>query len=137
MLTTHEDCLVYLEKIRWNGNPICPYCESSNSTAILKERRYHCNTCFNSYSVTVGTLFHKTHVDLQKWFLAIPLVLNAPICISTRKLAKMIGVNKNTACYIISRIRKAVQEEPELINKLIRINQPDAPQLGYSSKSKT
>jgi transposase-like protein len=94
MLQTHEDCLTYLEKIRWGGTPKCPYCKSTNSTAIEKEGRYHCNTCFNSYSVTVGTLFHKTYVDLPKWFLAISILFNSQESISGRQLAKKIGVNK-------------------------------------------
>lgn len=122
MTHKHEDCLALLEEIRWGGVPRCPYCESTNSTAIKKERRYHCNTCFNSYSATVGTLFHKTHVDLQKWFLAIHLVLNSQKSISERQLAKKIEVNRNTGSYMITRIRKAVIEEYELIQKILEVN---------------
>ena len=122
MKKNYADCLTLLEQIRWNGIPQCPYCQSTNSTAIKKERRYHCNTCFNSYSVTVDTLFHKTRVDLRKWFLAIHLFLASSGDISVRKLAKEIGVNKNTASYMLSRIRKAVLEEEELIQKLIVLN---------------
>lgn len=122
MTHKHEDCLALLEEIRWGGIPQCPYCESTNSTAIKKERRYHCNSCFNSYSVTVGTLFHKTRIDLQKWFLAIHLVLNTQKSISERQLAKTIGVNRNTGSYMITRIRKAVIEEYELIQQIIEIN---------------
>ena len=119
MTHTHEDCLTYLEKIRWGGTPKCPYCSSSNCTAIKQERRYHCNNCFNSYSVTVGTLFHKSHVDLPKWFLAIELVVNSPTSITVRKLAFQLDVNKNTACYLIARIRTAITEEPELIHNIM------------------
>lgn len=122
MTHKHEDCLALLEEIRWGGIPQCPYCESTNSTAIKKDRRYHCNSCFNSYSVTVGTLFHKTRIDLQKWFLAIHLVLNTQKSISERQLAKTIGVNRNTGSYMITRIRKAVIEEYELIQQIIEIN---------------
>jgi transposase-like protein len=118
MAQTRKDYLVYLEQIRWEGKPKCPYCKSINSTAIEKETRYHCNTCFNSYSVTVGTLFHKTYVDLQKWFLAISLIFNSRDSFSARQLAKKIGVNKNTAYSMIARIRKAMAEEPELLHKI-------------------
>lgn len=122
MTHKHEDCLALLEEIRWGGVPRCPYCESTNSTAIPKERRYHCNTCFTSYSATVGTLFHKTRVDLQTWFLAIHLVLNLHGGISVRQLAKEIGVNKNTACYMLKRIRKARAEEAELLETLLDLD---------------
>lgn len=121
MKRTHEDCLALLEEIRWGGTPQCPYCQSTNSTAITKERRYHCNACFNSYSVTVSTLFHKTRVDLQKWFLAIQLVLNSQEGISGRQLAKKIGVNKNTGAYMIARIHKAMIDEKELLQALEEI----------------
>lgn len=111
--------LKLLEKIRWGGIPICPYCGSTNSTNIKKENRYHCNHCFNSYSVTVNTLFHKTHVDLSKWFTAINLVLKSQKNITVIELAAKIKVNKNTASYMITRICKAMSEEPELLHKLL------------------
>jgi transposase-like protein len=119
MLQSHEECLACLEQVRWGGTPKCPYCESTNSTPIKKEHRYHCNTCFNSYSVTVGTLFHKTHLELSKWFAAIALVLKSSKSITVLQLAAEINVNKNTASYMIVRIRRAMSEEAELLHKLV------------------
>jgi transposase-like protein len=119
MTLNHENCLTLLEQIRWNGKPKCPYCGSTNATVYKHERRYHCNECFTSFSVTVGTMFHKTHVELQKWFIAIHLVLNSPGGISVRQLAKEVGVNKNTACYMIERIRDAMMENPDFLDRLI------------------
>ncbi|MHC5917886.1 MAG: transposase [Nostoc sp.] len=120
MSRNQEYYLNLVEQIRWGGKPRCPYCDSVNATAYKSERRYHCNECFTSYSVTVGTLFHKTHVELQTWFLAINLVLNSQEGISARQLAKKTGVNKNTACYIVERIRKATKEDQELIRMIIK-----------------
>lgn len=115
---THADCLILLEQIRWGGVPTCPYCNSTNATAYKQERRYHCNNCFTSYSVTVGTLFHKTHVDLQKWFLAIQ-ILEENKAISIRQLAERVRVNKNTSSYMIMRIKKAWSNEQALLKKLL------------------
>ncbi|MEH2320539.1 IS1595 family transposase [Nostoc sp.] len=124
MSRNHKECLALLEQIRWGGQPKCPYCESTNATAYKNERRYHCNECFTSYSVTVGTLFHKTHVELQKWFVAIHLVLNSPGGISVRQLAKEIGVNRNTAAYMIERIRKTTIQEQQILHKITEIDRP-------------
>ena len=74
---TQKDCIEHLEMVRWNSTPICPYCNSKKQTPLKNENRYHCNTCNTSFSVTVGTIFHKTKIDLQKWFLALSLILNA------------------------------------------------------------
>jgi transposase-like protein len=61
-------------------------------------------------------------VDLQKWFQAIHLVVNDPSNIGVRQLARMIGVNKNTASNMRNKILKAIQEESELLQKLIDAN---------------
>jgi transposase-like protein len=122
MTHKHEDCLALLEEIRWGGIPQCPYCQSTNSRKLKNEHRYQCNACFTSYSLTVGTLFHKTHVDLEKWFLAIRLVLNPSPGISIRQLAKEIKVQKNTAASMIFRIRKAMTKELDLLQKIVDVD---------------
>ncbi|MBH8552687.1 transposase [Nostocaceae cyanobacterium CENA357] len=125
MSKTQEECLEILEQIRWGGQPRCPYCDSTNASPFKRERRYHCNTCFTSYSVTVGTLFHRTHVEMPKWFRVIQLFISQPNRFSVRQLASEICVNKNTASYMLSRLRKAVDEEPELLEQLYKaIDEP-------------
>jgi transposase-like protein len=107
---TQNDCIAYLEQVRWNNKPRCPYCKSINHTALPKEHRYHCNNCKTSFSVTVKTIFHKTHMPLQKWFLAVTLILNAKKGVSARQLARHIHVNRNTAWRISMQIRDAMYE---------------------------
>lgn len=118
-MKTQKQYLELLEKIRWGGLPKCPYCDSTNFTSIKKENRYHCNSCLNSYSVTVKTLFHKSHVDLYKWFVAINLVLKSQKNITVLELADKIKVNKNTASYMITRLCKAMSEDSELLQRLL------------------
>jgi len=129
------DCLKHLEKVRWNGKPICPYgeCKSLRVTPLKKENRYHCNACNTSFSVTVGTIFHKTHIDLQKWFLAIALILNAQKGMSARQLMRDIEVNKNTAWYMAMRIRRAMIEQGELLQNLVEC---DETYIGCKNKNK-
>lgn len=119
---THEECLAYLEQVRWNGIPKCPYCGSVRASAYKSERRYHCNDCFNSYSVMVGTLFHKTHVDLQIWFRAIQIILIGSEKTSIRKLAKELKIRKKTASYMRSRIDRAIQDDFHLMQQLSQVD---------------
>ncbi len=120
---TQADCLSYLEQVRWGGKPTCPYCGSKRATALKRQHRYHCNACNTSYSVTVGTIFHKTRVDLQKWFLAIVLILNTKKGISGRQLARDIEVNKDTAWYMAMRIRRAMIEQRELLQRIFEMDE--------------
>jgi transposase-like protein len=121
MPRTQEESIALLEKIRWNGQPRCPYCGSIKATVYKTNHRYHCNSCFTAYSVTVGTLFHKTHVDLDKWFRAIKLIVKKSPNISSRDLAKEIGVNKNTANIMISKVSKAMIDELDLLEQILQL----------------
>jgi transposase-like protein len=122
---TEAECIAFLEEIRWHGTPICPYCKSTHVTSLPKEQRHHCNNCNTSFSVTVGTIFHGRHAPLQKWFLAISLILNAPKGMSAQQLASDLGVNRNTAWSMAMRIRNAMIEpdQHESLNSLIEMDE--------------
>lgn len=112
-----DSCITYLEGIHWRGRPRCPYCGSYQSTPAPAERRYHCNRCNRSFSVTVGTVFHKARVELQKWFMAIYLLGRRP-SISGRELAKELDVDKNTAWNMASKIRGGMNSDPDLFRDI-------------------
>lgn len=108
---TQEKCISHLENVRWPEGPQCPYCQSKAYSTKKKELRYRCKSCSNSYSVLVGTIFHASKLPLPKWFAAIALIKDAKKGISSLQLARHLKVNKNTAWYLQSRIRQAMQEE--------------------------
>jgi len=120
---TQDACLSHLENVRWKNKPVCPYCKSTRVSSMKQGRRHHCNNCNTSFSVTVGTIFHKTKVDFQKWFVAISLVLNAKKGISARQLARDIQVNKDTAWFMAMRIRRAMNEYGELLQGIVEVDE--------------
>jgi transposase-like protein len=120
---TQDSCIAHLEKARWNGTPKCPYCDSDNTHP--NDGRHYCYNCKTSFSVTVGTIFHHTHLPLQKWFLAISLILNAKKGISALQLSRDLEVNKNTAWRISMQIRKAMSQmvDRELLTGIIEMDE--------------
>ena len=116
---TKEDCIRYIEKIRWSNKPVCPHCGSHRISSMKREFRYHCNACNVSFSVTVKTLFHNTRIPLQKWFAAIEIFIQNEKIISVRKLAQALDINKDTAWTMISRIKTAGAEYGDLFTRLI------------------
>ncbi len=108
---TKESCVAYLEAVRWKDGVSCPYCGSLNTAP--HRHRHRCYDCKSSFSVTVGTIFHHTHMPLQKWFLAITLVLNAKKGLSALQLSRDLEVNKNTAWRISMQIRKAMSQRTQ------------------------
>jgi transposase-like protein len=89
---------------------MCPYCKSDRTSTMPKERRHRCNNCNTAFSVTVGTVFHRTHLPLRKWFAAVSLILDAREQITVRRLAEVLSINKNTAWQLNRRIGIAMLE---------------------------
>ncbi|MGD0025656.1 MAG: IS1595 family transposase [Xanthobacteraceae bacterium] len=125
LFPTESDCIRHLEKVRWKGKPCCPYCGSDRTTAAPEEQRHHCNNCNTTFSVTVGTIFHHTHLPLQKWLLAVSIVLNAKKGLSARQLARDLDVNRNTGWRMGMQIRKAMaeREQRELLTGVVEMDE--------------
>ena len=106
-----EACIEHLETVRWRGEPSCPHC-GSVAVARKAERhrigRWNCRGCKSSFNVLSGTIFEKTKVELQKWFLAVGLVVHAKKSLSSHQLARDLDLNQKTAWYMQQRIRAAM-----------------------------
>jgi transposase-like protein len=118
-----EACIAYLEQARWNGKPVCPYCNSENTNHLPNQLRHHCNGCRKSFSATVGTIFHDTRLPLQKWFLAIDLILNAKKGLSSCQLARDLDVRQATAWSMGHRIRKAMKQDTGLLSGIVEMDE--------------
>jgi hypothetical protein len=72
---------------------------------------FECGKCGLHFSPTAGTLFHDSHLPLQKWFAAIALMCEAKKGISANQMKRHLGVTYKTAWFLCHRIRKAMSEE--------------------------
>jgi len=120
---TQKSCIKYLEKLRWGKTPVCVYCGSSNTNLLKKEDRHHCNGCRKSFNVTVGTIFHGTHVPLQKWFLLISLMQNAKKGLSSLQASRDIEISQTTTWSMMHRIRKAMGSDNSLLSGIIEMDE--------------
>lgn len=119
-----ELCIKYLENARWGDTPKCVYCGSENIHKMPNELRHHCNGCRKSFSVTVGTIFHNSHVELQKWFILIALMMNAKKGLSACQAARDIGLRRPTVWSMMHRIRKAMgTDEAKLLSGIVEMDE--------------
>ena len=107
----HEACIKHLEAIKWDNKPVCPYCGSITNYPKTKELRHFCRDCLSSFSVTSGTIFHHSHVDLQKWFIVMALMMNAKKGLSACQVARDIGLRRATVWEMMHKIRNAMSTE--------------------------
>src|SRR5688572_1130708 len=107
----------HLEKLLWPEGPFCPHCGNADPTRIRKLAGkstrpgvYKCNECRKPFSVTVGTVFERSHVPLNKWILAVHLMGASKKGMSAHQMHRMLGVQYKTAWFMEHRIREAMTE---------------------------
>jgi transposase-like protein len=138
-----EACQTYLEKMRWPNGVCCLKCgitgkdeqgreciskfitNETERTRYSKRKKkvvtvkvpsrslYQCKECGYQFAATTGTVFHDSHLPLEKWFMAAALILNAKKGVSALQVGRDLGIseeNYKTVWYLCHRIREAMQE---------------------------
>jgi transposase-like protein len=130
---TDDDCLAYMESMRWPDGIRCPVCGCDRISKITRKagtvtrgktagearknrrtRIYQCleETCKQQFSATAGTIFNDSHLPLTKWFMALALIVDAKKGMSAKQLQQHLGIGSyRTAWYMAHRIRKAMVNE--------------------------
>jgi transposase-like protein len=131
---TQEQAVEHLEKVRWGGQPHCPYCGSvsvgPHASGDRNVARWQCHDCHRAFAVTVGTLFHGTHLPLRSWFLVLALMLNAKKSASAYQIARDLGMRRPTVWSMMHRIRAAMAADPEQDRLLHGIVEADETYVG-------
>ncbi|HXY23363.1 MAG TPA: IS1595 family transposase [Candidatus Acidoferrum sp.] len=140
---TKEACLEYLEQMRWPNGVCCLKCgitgqddkgreviskfttnETTRERFSKKKQKmvtvkvparslYQCKECGYQFSATTGTIFHDSHLPLEKWFMAVALIMNAKKGISALQVGRDLGIDQadyKTVWYLCHRIREAMCE---------------------------
>jgi transposase-like protein len=110
-----EDARKFLESVRWPEGPVCPHCgEVGAAYATKKPGLYRCASaeCRKDFTVTVGTLFERSHVLLHKWLLATHLLMSSKKGMSAHQLHRTLAVTYKTAWFMAHRIRAALSPIP-------------------------
>lgn len=131
---TEDQAVEYLEDVRWHGKPVCPYCKGErigrHASADREGQRWQCRECKRAFAVTVGTLFHGTHMELRQWFLVLALMLNAKKSASAYQIARDLGIRRPTVWSMMQRIRTAMAADPDQERLLHGIVEADETYVG-------
>jgi transposase-like protein len=105
----------HLEATRWPHGPVCPHCGVVNEATYIgngaaRDGCYQCNACREQFTVTVGTVFERSKVPLNKWLLASFLMSSSKKGISAHQIGRSLGVTYKTAWFICHRLREAMNE---------------------------
>ncbi|MDB5109952.1 MAG: hypothetical protein JWR67_1066 [Mucilaginibacter sp.] len=98
-----QTCITHLEQLRWNGNVVSPFDETSK--VYVTARGYKCKNTGKYFNVRTATLFDNTKIELQSWFIAIYLITGHKKGISSLQLGRDLNVTQKTAWFMLQRIR--------------------------------
>jgi transposase-like protein len=123
---TESDAYLYLENLRWHGEPRCPKCAStyvhyiaptnglSRTTAggSQSERRvWKCVPCRKQFSVLTGTMMHATKIPVRIWVMVIFEMCSSKNGVAAREIERKYGLCPRTAWHMLHSIREAMNHD--------------------------
>jgi transposase-like protein len=140
----HDDeaARIHLEAQRWPDGAYCPHCGECEQVTLLqgkstKPGTYICKACRTKFTVTVGTIFERSHIGLAKWMLAFRLMASAKKGVSAHQLHRTLGVTYKTAWFMAHRIREAMRlDAPEPMGGHGKVIEADETYIGGKETNK-
>lgn len=118
IFTDADKAREHLEAQRWPNGVVCAQCGNADPEKIhsLKGKAhrpgvYQCAECRGQFTVTVGTVFERSKIPLNKWLLAVHLMTSSKKGISAHQIHRMLGVTYKTAWFMCHRIREAMRDD--------------------------
>lgn len=115
---SEDEAREYLERVLWPNGPVCPHCGSVDNAAKLEGKAhrpglYKCRGCRKQFTVTVNTIFHRSHIPLRTWIMAFAILCSAKKGVSALQLQRQLGLGSyQSAWHMAHRIRHAMAKEP-------------------------
>jgi transposase-like protein len=101
------NCREYLVARRWPKGVACPRCGSANVLFLEKYNRWHCREKHNApqFTLKTGTVMEDSPIGLDKWLMAMWMVVNCKNGVSSYEIHRALGVTQKTAWFLDHRIR--------------------------------
>jgi transposase-like protein len=111
---TEDQARCYLEGVLWPNGAVCPHCGSQDAVRLAgKSTRpglLKCRACRKQFTVTVGTIFHDSHISIRQWLIAFHLMCSSKKGVSAKQLQRNLGLKSyQSAWHLAHRIRLAMK----------------------------
>ncbi len=105
-----DNCREYLMARRWADGVTCPRCGSQKVLFQPKYTRWQCGSKHDlrQFTAKTGTIFEDSPLGLNKWLMAMWMVVNCKNGVSSYEIAKAVGVTQKSAWFMDHRIREAL-----------------------------
>ena len=98
----------FATKLRWPNGIECPRCNSKEHSYISTRRIWFCKGCKRQFTVKVASIFEDSPLGMDKWMLAVWLIVTCKNGISSYEIASHLGITQKSAWHLMHRVRKAM-----------------------------
>jgi transposase-like protein len=102
-------CIDTIAALRWPKGPVCPKCAKTEHYYLATQKRWKCKSCKKQFSVKLGTIFEDSPISLDKWLMALWMVVNCKNGISSYEVGHDLGITQKSAWFVLHRLRLALQ----------------------------
>ena len=109
----YERCRQFMMAIRWPMEEVrCPQCDSDHVVYLEKARVWKCYSKHPKakFSLKTGTIFEDSPLGVDKWLVALWLIVNCKNGISSCEVARDLGITQKSAWFMLHRLRLALQK---------------------------
>jgi transposase-like protein len=106
-------CVDFVAQMRWPEGVTCPHCDGKKVSYLSTRRIWKCmnKDCHKQFSVKTGSIFEDSPIALDKWLMAVWLVVNCKNGISSYEIARDLKVTQKSAWFMLHRIRLALRNQ--------------------------
>jgi transposase-like protein len=132
----------WLEARIWANGRFCPHCGTVGESTLMQGKThrpglYQCNACREPFTVTVGTLYERSHIALNKWLAATHLMMASKKGMSALQMSRMLDISYKSTWFMCHRIRESLREQnPGLLGGPGKAVEADETYIGGKEKNK-
>ena len=123
---TEELCRDAVFSWRWPNGFECPACGGAAHCELENRALWQCNACRTQTSLTAGTIFASTKLDLTVWLRAMFHMTQTKQGISALELSRRLDVSYNTAWAMHHKIKQVMLEREQIKPLDGRVEMDDA-----------
>jgi transposase-like protein len=105
-------CVDFVASMRWPDGVTCPHCNGKRVSYLSSRRIWKCMTkeCHQQFSVKTQSVFEDSPIPLDKWMVAVWLIVNCKNGVSSYEIMRDLKVTQKTAWFMLHRIRLAMHD---------------------------
>ncbi len=122
-----QSAIAYFTKHRWPDGPSCPDCGVVGNSYDCKANRrlplLKCKDCGHQFTVISGTVMENTKLPLRKWLWAYHMLGGAKKSLSSRFLARQLGITLKSAWHLSHRIRATMAQNSQVFTGIVETDE--------------